>query len=59
MTYYNDIYEIAVDNYGLITSAEAKELGISDQDMKMLEKRGRLMKRGHGVYRLARYVPTP
>lgn len=59
MTYYDDIYEIAVDNYGLITSAEAKELGISDQDMKMLEKRGRLIKRGHGVYKLARYVPTP
>ena len=59
MTYYDDIYEIAVDNYGLITSAEAKELGVSDQDMKMLAKRGRLIKRGHGVYKLTRYVPTP
>ena len=59
MTYYDDIYEIAVDNYGLITSAEAKALGASDQDMKMLAKRGRLVKRGHGVYKLARYVPTP
>jgi predicted transcriptional regulator of viral defense system len=59
MTYYDDIYELAVDNYGLITSAEARRLGISDQDMKMLEKRGRLLKRGHGVYKLARYVPTP
>jgi predicted transcriptional regulator of viral defense system len=59
MTYYDDIYEIAVDNYGLITSAQAKELGVSDQDMGMLAKRGRLTKRGHGVYKLARYVPTP
>ncbi|MEG0303584.1 MAG: type IV toxin-antitoxin system AbiEi family antitoxin domain-containing protein [Gordonibacter sp.] len=59
MTYYDDIYEIAVDNYGLITSAEAKELGVSDQDMSMLAKRGRLEKRGHGVYKLTRYVPTP
>jgi predicted transcriptional regulator of viral defense system len=59
MTYYDDIYEIAVDYYGLITSAEAKELGASDQDMSMLVKRGRLTKRGHGVYKLARYVPTP
>jgi hypothetical protein len=59
MTYYEDIYETAVDNYGLITSAEAKELGVSDQDMSMLTKRGRLIKRGHGVYKLARYVPTP
>jgi predicted transcriptional regulator of viral defense system len=59
MTYYDDIYEIAVDNYGLITSAEAKALGASDQDMSMMTKRGRLIKRGHGVYKLARYVPTP
>lgn len=59
MTYYDDIYEIAVDNYGLITSAEAKEVGVSDQDMSMLAKRGRLEKRGHGVYKLTRYVPTP
>jgi predicted transcriptional regulator of viral defense system len=59
MTYYDDIYEIAVDNYGLVTSAEAKELGVSDQDMNMLTKRGRLEKRGHGVYKLTRYVPTP
>lgn len=59
MTYYDDIYEVAVDNYGLITSAEAKELGVSDQVMSMLAKRGRLEKRGHGVYKLTRYVPTP
>jgi predicted transcriptional regulator of viral defense system len=58
MAYYDDIYEIAVDNYGLITSVEAKKLGVSDQDMNMLTKRGRLIKRGHGVYRLVRYVPT-
>lgn len=59
MTYYDDIYEIAIDNYGLITSAEAKELGVSYQNMNMLVKRGRLEKRGHGTYKLTRYVPTP
>jgi hypothetical protein len=43
MTYYEDIYEVAVDNYGLITSTKAKELGISDKEMSALAKRGRTM----------------
>jgi predicted transcriptional regulator of viral defense system len=59
MAHYDDIYEAAADNYGLITSAEAKELGVSDKEMSALTKRGRLIRRGHGVYKLARYIPTP
>jgi len=59
MTYFDDIYELAVDNYGIITSAEARELEISDKEMNSLTKRGRLTRRGHGVDKLARYVPTP
>jgi len=58
MTYFDDIYELAVDNYGLITSAKAKRLGVSDKEMNALTKRGRLARRGHGVYKLTRYVPT-
>ena len=59
MTHYDEIYETAADNYGLITSKEAKKLGISDKEMSALAKRGLLTKRGHGVYRLSRYIPTP
>ncbi|MCL1890705.1 MAG: type IV toxin-antitoxin system AbiEi family antitoxin domain-containing protein [Coriobacteriia bacterium] len=59
MTHYDNIYEVAADNYGLITAAQAKELGISDKEMSALAKRGRLVRRGHGVYRLAHHVPTP
>ena len=59
MTYYEDIYEVAADYYGFITSAEAKGLGISDKEMNALTKRGRLVKRGHGVYKLTHYIPTP
>jgi len=59
MTHYEDIYEVAADNYGLITSAGAKKLGISDKEMSALAKRGRIIKRGHGVYKLAQYIPTP
>jgi len=58
MTYFEDIYEFAADNYGLITSTEAKALGVSDKEMSALAKRGRLIRRGYGVYKLAQYIPT-
>lgn len=58
MTHYEKIYEVAADNYGLITSSQAKQLGISDKEMSALAKRGRLVRRGHGVYKLVHYIPT-
>lgn len=59
MTHYRDIYEIAADNYGIVTSAQAKEAGISDKEMCAISKRGRIYRIGHGVYRLTDYIPTP
>lgn len=56
---YDRIYELAVDNHGLITSAEAKEIGISNADLVQLAHRGRLTRIGHGVYRIYHYVPDP
>jgi len=58
MTYYADIYERAADNYGLITSADAKEMGIPVVELGKLYKRGRLNRVGHGVYRIFHYTPT-
>ncbi|MCL2024408.1 MAG: hypothetical protein FWG78_01325 [Coriobacteriia bacterium] len=59
MTQYDDIYEIGADNYGLVTIAEVKKLGISRKVMNALTARGRLLRRGYGVYKLAHYIPTP
>jgi len=59
MTYYSDIYERAADNYGLITSADAKEMGIPVVELGKLYKRGRLNRVGHGIYRIIHYIPTP
>ena len=59
MTQYDDLYEIAADNYGLVTVAEAKKLGISRKVMNALAARGRLLRRGYGVYKLVHYIPTP
>lgn len=57
MTKFNDIYEEAVDNFGLITSARAAELGVTNGELVQYARRGRLEKVGHGLYRLARRVP--
>lgn len=58
MTHFDDIYELAADNYGLVTSAEAKSLGVVKSELNRWVGIGRLLKRGQGVYKLVRYVPT-
>ena len=59
MSYYETIYEHAADNYGLITSANAKAFDVPVVELVKLSHRGRLVKIGHGVYRIAHYIPTP
>ena len=59
MTNYERIYEFAADNYGLITSAQAKDMGIPNIELVKLAQRGRLERVGHGVYRVRHYTPTP
>ena len=58
MTYYDDIYERAVDNHYLFTTADAAATGIPRVELAKLASRGRLESLGNGVYRLARYVPA-
>lgn len=57
MTYYDDIYECAVDNYYLISTKDASRLGIPTVELAKLAHRGKLKHVSHGLYRLARYVP--
>lgn len=59
MTKFDDIYEIAADNYGLVTSAEAADAGVTRAELSRYARDGRLERRGRGVYRLVRWVPTP
>lgn len=60
MTKYDDIiYEIAVDNYGLVTSAEAREAGVTNNELVQYARRGRIERVGQGVYRIARRIPEP
>jgi len=58
MSYYDEIYEYAADNYGLITSGEAKAIGIPNVELVKLAHRGRLTRIAQGVYRVEHYIPT-
>jgi predicted transcriptional regulator of viral defense system len=58
MTKFDDIYEVAADNHGLVTSSEARAIGVSNNELVQYARRGSLVRVGQGVYRLARHVPT-
>lgn len=58
MTKYDDIiFGIASDNFGLITSTEAREAGVSNMELVQYAQRGRLERIGQGLYRLTQRVP--
>lgn len=59
MSIYEDIYETAADNYGIITREQAAALGVSDKELSRLALDGRLTRVGHGVYRIKHHVPGP
>ena len=58
MSKFDSIFEKAIDNHGLITSAEARVLGVSNNELVQYARRGSLLRVGQGVYRLARHVPS-
>lgn len=51
MTITDKIYD-AVDDFGLITSAEAKEIGVSNAELVQQARRGKLVRVARGVYRM-------
>lgn len=59
MAHFDDIYEMAADGYGIVTAAQAREAGVTTGEMSRWCADGKLIRRGHGVYKLARWVPTP
>ena len=59
MTAYEQIWPVAEDHYGIITSAQAKAFGVSKQCMVAMVKSGRLTRLGHGVYQVQHHVIGP
>ena len=58
MAQFDDITEAALGNFGLITAAQAAEMGVRSKDVAEWVRLGRLERRGWGVYRIAHYVPS-
>ena len=54
---YDEIWGVAEDNYGIITSARAKKLGVSRQNMMAMLRRGVLTRLAQGVYQVKHHVP--
>lgn len=57
VTHYQQLFDIAADNYGIVTSAQAKREGISDKEMSAIASRGRIRRLGRGVYKIVDYMP--
>ena len=55
MKKFDELADRAVENYGVVTSAEATAMGIALKDVIEWVHSGRLEKVGRGVFRLCRY----
>lgn len=60
MTYRQDLRELALDNYGLVTTWQASEAGVPAVMLRQIAARGGLVRLGHGLYRfpLSEIRPT-
>src|SRR5260370_2594876 len=54
-TRMDELYALAEEHDGLLTSKEARALGIQDSVLVRLAQRGRLERMTRGVYRIAHY----
>ncbi|NED98627.1 type IV toxin-antitoxin system AbiEi family antitoxin domain-containing protein [Phytoactinopolyspora halotolerans] len=52
------LWDVALDQYGYVTSRDARALDINVVELGKLAHRGQLEKVGHGVYRFPRYPVT-
>lgn len=56
-TRMNELFALAETQDGLLTSKQAREIGLKDSVLVRLAQRGRLVRAARGVYRIAHYPP--
>lgn len=56
---YEALWDVAVEQYGYVTTDDARALGIQPRRLVDLEQRGQADRVAHGVYRLRAVPPTP
>ena len=59
MTSYEKIWDTAEDNHGVITSAQARRLGVKPAALVSMATNRKLVRIGQGVYKLSHHVPGP
>ena len=59
MTSYEKIWDTAEDNHGVITSAQARRLGVKPAALVSMATNHKLIRIGQGVYKLSYHVPGP
>jgi len=52
MTYRQQLRELAFDTHGVVTTAQARAVGVPAVELRKLAARGALTQLGHGVYRM-------
>jgi predicted transcriptional regulator of viral defense system len=53
------VYEIAADQFGYFTAAQAREAGVNPMALVMMERRQTVERVSRGVYRLQRFPSSP
>jgi predicted transcriptional regulator of viral defense system len=53
--HYRSLYDLAADQHGYFTVAQAREGGVSRMALVMMARRGTVERVSHGVYRLAQF----
>lgn len=54
---FNQLADLAADQYGFVSQQDAQQLGIKPMTLVRMSEQGTLERRGHGLYRL-RYFPV-
>lgn len=59
MSAAHTLADVAAEQWGLVTTAQARALGVSSQGMARLTNQGSLERMTHGVYRVSGVPPEP
>jgi len=56
---YKTVMEIAADQFGYVTTAQAGKRGVTDNALRMMATRGTVERVSWGVYRVPTFPPSP
>ncbi|MDR1077454.1 MAG: type IV toxin-antitoxin system AbiEi family antitoxin domain-containing protein [Propionibacteriaceae bacterium] len=59
MTIREELWEVALDQYGYVTTIDTQRLGIPSGELIKLRHRGKLIRAAQGVYRFPEYPVSP